>query len=68
MAGAKLEFDGGWLGIERCADATNGEQFFMAHIHTASRGLTVNAPVAIEDVIKFADNVRQQVKLARGAR
>lgn len=67
MAGAKLEFENGWFGIERCANAVDGQQFLMAHIHNKARGLTTSAPVDLDEALKFAQTLIQQVRLARHA-
>lgn len=66
MAGAKLEFDNGCLGIERCVDPTDGKQYLRACIQSYSTGRTTTAPVEIRDVMAFATEVAKQALLADG--
>jgi len=63
MAGTKLSFGNGYMGVERCQENT-GKQFLMAHIYSNSKGLRTSAPVATSDALEFAADIIKQALLA----
>lgn len=65
MAGALLQFEGGYLGIERCKDLDDQCQYLRAVIHHGGMGRTVSAPITIEEAELFAETILWQAALAR---
>lgn len=66
MAGTKLDFKGGYLGIERCRDPKSGKQYLRAVIHHAGTGRTTSSDVEVSEVFRFATEMVQQALLADG--
>jgi hypothetical protein len=65
MAGAKLDFENGWMGVERC-EGPDGKQFLMACVYSKSKGLRTSSPIGLEQAEQFALDVMKQVCFARG--
>jgi len=66
MAGAKLNFDNGWMGIERCQDKRGTAQFLMAHIYSKSKRLRTSSPISTAETLEFAIQTIKQTLLAEG--
>jgi hypothetical protein len=64
MAGAFIQFEGGWLGFERCEGKDDGKQFLRAVIYNESSGRRTSAAVPIEDAASFCKQLMKQICLA----
>lgn len=67
MSGAVLDFENGYIAVERCESADKpGEFFLMAHAVSKTRGTRTSAPVSTKAAFDFATAIVRHALLADG--